>query len=343
MYTTITRTVLTCATAMIHWTPMVPMLVMLSFAPVAAAQQADREQFIDIEKLNEVITDATRSLAEPLRETQLSERFAEVNLLLQSDQVDKRALMASLQGLSAELSDFVARLDSGPLFDAEEQVGRTIDNVRMLMATGPSGTPQTQMKQQIARHELQLEQLVSAIDDEPDQRRRRRLKIMFAHHLRLSRLKTQMGTIDLSDARMRVFAKTAEALDGLSTQLVSAAFRTEEARTILAQQSEFLSTYVEILNGVVGAEEIARVLNGLGAAGTQLGPVIAELALIAEQASEFGERMDAVALSLSDQIELVGDNIAVQVDQSTAVSMEMDIEREMARYRKKTDPSAVLE
>ena len=306
--------------------------IMLS-APIAAAQQADREHFIDIEKLNQVITDATRSIAEPLRETQLSERFAEVNGLLQSEQVDKRALMAALQGLSTELSDFVGRLDSTPLFDAEEQVGQTIDRVRMLMATGPTGAPQSKMKQEVARHEQQLQQLVSVIDDEPDPRRRQRLKIMFAHHLRLKRLKTQLGTIDLSDARMRVFAKTAEALDGLSTQLISAAFRTEEARTILAQQSEFLSTYVEILNGVVGAEEIARVLSGLGDAGTQLGPVIAELAIIAEQAAEFGERMDAVALSLSAQIELVGDNIAVQVDQSS-VPLDMDIEREMARYRK---------
>ena len=203
MYTTITRTVFARATAMI------PMVLMFVIVPSASAQQADREQIIDIEKLNEVITDATRSLAEPLRETQLSERFAEVNELLQSEQVDKRALMASLQSLSNELSDFVDRLDSGPLFDAEEQVGRTIDNVRMLMATGPSGTPQTEMKQQIAQHELQLGQLVRAIDDEPDQRRRRRLKIMFAHHLRLSRLKTQMGSLDLSDARMRAFAKTA--------------------------------------------------------------------------------------------------------------------------------------
>jgi len=302
-------------------------------APIAGAQQADREQFIDIEKLNQVITDATRSIAEPLRETRLSERFAEVNGLLQSEQVDKRALMAALEALSTELSEFVDRLDSSPLFDAEEQVGHTIDRVRMLMATGPTGTPKAKMKQAIVQHEKQLQQLVSAIDDESDPRRRRRLKIMFAHHLRLKRLKTQLGTIDLSDARMRVFAKTAEALDGLSTQLISAAFRTEEARTILAQQSEFLSTYVEILNGVVGAEEIARVLNGLGDAGTQLGPVIAELALIAEQAAEFGERMDAVALSLSDQIELVGDNIAVQVDQSQ-VPLELDIEREMARYRK---------
>ena len=306
-------------------------------APVAVAQQADREQFIDIERLNQVITDATRSLAEPLRETRLSERFAEVNLLLQSEQVDKRALMGALQGLSTELSEFVARLDSTPLFDAEEQVGRTIDRVRMLMATGPAGKPQTQMKQQIAEHEKQLAQLVRAIDDEPDPRRRQRLKIVFAHHLRLKRLKAQMGTIDLSDARMRIFAKTAEALDGLSTQLISAAFRTEEARTILAQQSEFLGTYVEILNGVVGAEEIARVLSGLGDAGTQLAPVIAELALIAEQAAEFGERMDMVALSLSDQIELVGDNIAMQVDQSP-LALDLDVEREMARYREKINP-----
>ena len=319
MHCTTSKTLLTCA--------------ILLWAPIAGAQQADREQFIDIEKLNQVITDATRSIAEPLRETRLSERFAEVNGLLQSDQVDKRALMAALDGLSTELSDFVSRLDSSPLFDAEEQVGQTIDRVRMLMATGPSGTPQSKMREAVAQHEKQLQQLVSAIDDETDPRRRKRLKIMFAHHLRLKRLKTQLGTIDLSDARMRVFAKTAEALDGLSTQLISAAFRTEEARTILAQQSEFLTTYVEILNGVVGAEEIARVLNGLGDAGTQLGPVIAELALIAEQAAEFGERMDAVALTLSDQIELVGDNIAVQVDQSN-VSLELDIEHEMARYRK---------
>ena len=205
------------------------------------------------------------------------------------------------------------------------------------MATGPAGKPKMQMKQQIAEHEQQLAQLVRAIDDEPDPRRRQRLKIVFAHHLRLKRLKTQMGTIDLSDARMRIFAKTAEALDGLSTQLISAAFRTEEARTILAQQSEFLGTYVEILNGVVGAEEIARVLSGLGDAGTQLAPVIAELAMIAEQAAEFGERMDEVALSLSDQIELVGDNIAVQVDQSS-LALDLDVEREMAHYRQKFNP-----
>ena len=330
MHCTTSRTLLTCIAA-----------IMLS-APIAGAQQADREQFIDIEKLNQVITDATRSIAEPLRETRLSERFAEVNGLLQSEQVDKRALMAALEALSTELSEFVDRLDSSPLFDAEEQVGHTIDRVRMLMATGPTGTPKAKMKQAVVQHEKQLQQLVSAIDDEIDPRRRRRLKIMFAHHLRLKRLKTQLGTIDLSDARMRIFAKTAEALDGLSTQLISAAFRTEEARTILAQQSEFLSTYVEILNGVVGAEEIARVLNGLGDAGTQLGPVIAELALIAEQAAEFGERMDAVALSLSDQIELVGDNIAVQVDQSQ-VPLELDIEREMARYRKQIKQPTGLE
>ncbi len=322
------------ATIMTRNTTLMCVGAAMLLASVAAAQQADREQFIDIEKLNQVITDATQSLAEPLRETKLSERFTEVNLLLQSAQVDKRALMGALQGLSTELSEFVGKLDSAPLFDAEEQVGQTIDRVRMLMATGPTGKPQNEMKQQVAQHEQQLEQLVRTIDDEPDPRRRQRLKMVFAHHLRLKRLKTQMGTIDLSDARMRIFAKTAEALDGLSTQLISAAFRTEEARTILAQQSEFLGTYVEILNGVVGAEEIARVLSGLGDAGTQLGPVIAELALIAEQAAEFGDRMDQVALSLSDQIELVGDNIAVQVDQS-ALALDMDVEREMARYREK--------
>lgn len=310
--------------------------------PPAAAQQADREQFIDLEKLNQVITDATQSIAEPIRESRLSARFAEVNELLQTDQVDKRALVAALQGLSGELSTFVAKLDSAPLFDAEAQVGETIDRVRMLMATGPAGQPKSEAAAEVAEHERQLKQLVSAIDNEPDPRRQQRLKIMFAHHLRLMRLKKQMGTIDLSDARMRVFAKTAEALDGLSTQLISAAFRTEEARTVLAQQSEFLSTYVEILNGVVGAEEIAGVLSGLGAAGSQLGPVIAELAIIAEQAAEFGERMDAVALSLSDQIEIVGDNIAVQVDQSDA-ALDLDIERELDLFRDKSPAGASLE
>ncbi len=307
-------------------------LVAIVLVTAAAAQQADREQFIDIQKLQQVITDATLSIAEPIRDSSLSARFSEVNELLQTDQVDKRALVAALQSLSSELSTFVARLDSAALFDAEMQVGATIDQVRMLMATGPSGRPKAEITDQVAQHERQLQQLVTAIDSEPDQRRRRRLKIMFAHHLRLMRLKKQMETIDLSDARMRVFAKTAEALDGLSTQLISAAFRTEEARMVLAQQSEFLSTYVEILNGVVGAEEIAGVLSGLGAAGSQLGPVIAELAIIAEQAAEFGERMDAVALSLSDQIEIVGDNIAVQVDQSDA-AMDLDIEQELDLFR----------
>ena len=301
-------------------------------APAARAQQADREQFIDIAKLNQVMEAATRSLSEPLRETRLGDRFAEVNGLLRSDQVDKRALVGALEELSSELKVFVAKLDSAALFEAEMQVGATIDRIRMLMATGPAGRPNARIAKETAEHERQLKQLVRAIDEEPDPRRQRRLKIMFAHHLRLKRLKQQMGTVDLSDARMRVFARTAEALDGLSTQLLSAAFRTEEARAILAQQSEFLGIYVEILNGVVGAEEIARVLNGLGDAGSQLGPVIAELAIIAEQAAAFGDRMDSVALSLSDQIEIVGDNIAVQVDRSD-IALDMDIEGELKRYR----------
>ena len=61
-------------------------------APATRAQHADREQIIDIQRLNEVMARATNSLAEPLRETTLGDRFAEVNALLQDDQVDKRAL-----------------------------------------------------------------------------------------------------------------------------------------------------------------------------------------------------------------------------------------------------------
>lgn len=310
---------------------LVVVTVLLAASP-AQAQQPDREQFIDISKLNEVMASATRSLAEPLRDSDLGERFSEVNLLLQSDEVDKRALVAALQALSAELKVFVSRLDSTPLFEAEVQVGATIDRVRMLMATGPAGKPQQEVQRQVVEHERQLNQLVKVIDDEPDPRRRQRLKMMFAHHLRLKRLKEQMGSIDLSDARMRVLAKTALALDSLSTHLISAAFRAEEARMILDQQGEFVGTYVEILNGLVGAEEIARVLNGLGDTGSQLGPVVAELAIIAQQASDFGEQMDAVALGLSDQIEIVGENIADQADTSM-ISLDMDIERELEAYR----------
>jgi hypothetical protein len=314
-------------------------LALLPAAP-SFGQHTDREQIIDIERLNQVMADATQSLAEPLRETTLLQRFSEVNALLQSDQVDKRALVASLDGLAAELRTFVGKLDSTPLFEAEQQVGLTIDRVRMLMATGPSGKPSREIKEQVEAHEEQLRQLVEAIDEEPDPRRQQRLKLMFAHHLRLKRLKQQMGSVDLSDARMRVLARTALALDSLSTQLISAAFRTEEARLILGQQSEFVSTYVEILNGLVGAEEIARVLNGLGDSGSQLAPVIAELATIASQAAEFGEKMDEVAMSLSDQIDIVGGNIADQV-QEPELLLEMDLEREMDRYRAKAAPAPV--
>ena len=69
--------------------------------------------------------------------------------------------------------------------------------------------------------------------------------------------------------------------------------------------------------------------------------VVSDLAVIAQQAAEFGERMDEVALSLSDQIEIVGDSITMEVDNSD-VSLDMEIEREMARYRdkpvKKSEP-----
>jgi len=311
-------------------------LAALLAVPATRAQQADRERIIDIDQLNTAITRATDSIAEPLGATRLGQIFTHVNELLAAETVDKRKLVRSLQRLSAELDQFVHQLDTSALFEAERQVGETIDRIRAVMASGPAAATDSPLRHQIVEHERQLRELVTMIDNETDSRRQRRLKIVFAHHLRLKRLKEQMGTVDLSDARMRVLARTAEALDQLSTRLVSAAFRTEEARMVMSEQSRFLGAYVEILEGVVDAEAIARVLQGLGGSGSKLSGVIADLTVVAAQAAEFGERMDTLSLRLADQIELMGDGIATEVERSNE-AMDIDIEQELARYRAAID------
>ncbi len=305
----------------------------LILVPAAAAQQADREHFIDIDKLNQAITRATEALAHPLQETRLSHRFAKVNTLLQAEDLDKEALIGSLERLSTELERFVDRLDTSPIFEAEMEVGKTIDRIRMVMAAGPAGKPRQRISRQVVEHERQLRELVTAIDAEPDPRREKRLKMVFSHHLRLKKLKEQMGKVDLTDARMLVFARTAEVLDGLSTQLISAAFRAEEARSILSEQSVFLATYIEIINGVVGAQEIARVLSGLGGTGSQLSLVISELTIVATQAAQFSQQMDALTLRLSDEIDVMGSSLNTQIEASHK-EMDLDIDKEMDRYRR---------
>lgn len=287
---------------------------------------------VDVRELIRIVDDATVAVAEPLVRSRLSERFEEVSQELRRGRIDKRRLRSAMSRLESELGRFIDDLDSMPLFDAQDAIGQSIDRVRMLIATGPSGTTNEEMMQQVQRHEDQLRQLVAAIDREADEGRKERLKIMFAHHLRLKRLKESMATVDMNNTQMRVFAKTVQALDMLSTQLVSAGFKVEEARAILAQQRDFINSYLAVVDGLIEAEELSALLRGLGGTGDKLRPMIGDLAGLAQQAADFSVLMNEVGDQLIFEIDDTADQLTADLDETRA-GLNLNIEAEMARYR----------
>lgn len=300
--------------------------------PEESGPVVGRQGIVDIDRLIKIVDDATVSVAEPVVSSQLSERFNGVITILRSRQVDKDQLVAALGALESELTTFTNKLDSTPLLDAQEAIGETIDKVRLLMATGPSGKPNREVMIEVEKADEQLRALVRLIDREADPQRQDRLKLQFQHQLRVRNLKEQMSRVTLGDTKLRVFMKTVQALDMLSTQLLSAGFKVEEARVVLAQQRDFIKTYRELVYEIGQAERLADTLRGLGTTGSKLQPMIADLVQIAQQAREFEQLMNEVGEGLIAEIEMTADKLTFDLEE-TAERSRVDIEAELQKYR----------
>jgi hypothetical protein len=293
----------------------------------------DKERIIDVAKLGKAIREATEPIEQRMKETDLLGRFDEVNELLQEDDVDKEQLIASLRRLESEMNSFVGDWESSvaaPLWRGQEAIGDTIARVRALLASGVPGEPSGKTKALLENYDQRLSKLAQQIRSESDPRRKDRLRLVFGNTLSLRNLSERASRINLGPASEAVHVKIVHALSQLESALTVATFQIEKARVILSSEADFVASYVGILEGLVEAEQLAKMLGDLSVAGKGIGALGANLGELEKRTGAFARTMESFAERLAESIEVETAQISTDVE---GIEFEdLDIDAEIARY-----------
>ena len=300
----------------------------------AAAGTADSERVIDVQKLTTVVKDASKPIQERMRSTKLKEKFEAVNKMLKEENVDKKQLVAALKELEQELDRFCNNWQEvvNPLWEGQEAVAGTIEKVRLMLARCKTGEPNAQTKKILENYDVRLRNLARAVKEEKNEDRQRQLKLMFANVLELRKLVQKYGSVDLGKAGEAVYAKTLRALVALESQFSAATFQVEKARVILAAESDFIKQYVGIMEGVIEAEELAKLLSDMKQAGHGLGGLTGDLGGMTKEVEQFQASMAGLMDKMATSIQNETDKIQADVAPLAADSAALDAEIE--RYSK---------
>jgi len=293
----------------------------------------DREKIIDVASLTKAMERATTPVAERMKTSQLKERFAEVKQILQADQVDKDKLLTALKALKSEMSSFTDEWESvvKPLWDGQEAIAATIDKVRAVMARGEGGGRSARTKALLTNYDARLQSLAQAIQAEKDPKRKERLRGVFANILSLRKLVESVGRVNLGPATEALQLKIVRALSSLQDQLTMATFEVEKVRVILVSEAEFVANYVDILEGMISAEDLAKTLGEMKTAGKGVGALALDVGQLKSQAEDFAGMMNGFAGKLAESIEAETAKIAERVEDSPELEG-VDIDAEIRRY-----------
>lgn len=294
-------------------------LIVLCFVTVSqlfGEETLDKEKIIDVEKLKTTLNEATMPISSRLKKSKLLEQFKKVNGLLGEKEIKKELLLEELQHLKDEMNSFTRDFGeiTDPLWKAEEKIGETVNKVRLMLARGKSGKPTKKVQSMLKNYDRRLSSLAKAIEKEKDESRRKRLRIIFANVLSLKELMQKSGSIDLSPASEAVNVKIIRSLTELETALTNAIFSVERTRVVLKSQSEWISTYCEILRGLIESENLANMLGQMSNSGQDLSVLNGKMGELNGLCSKFNRMMNNFASNLADNISTQTSRIAVSVD-----------------------------
>jgi len=267
----------------------------------------DKEITIDVEQLKANLHDATSGISERLHNSTLIEKFDEVSRLLQNKNLDKEQLLQALENVQGEIAAFLDDWNevTEPLWDAQASIGETIERVRDMLARTNTKEPSEEMRAMLKTYDQRLANLAKTIEQEKNEDRKQRLKIVFANVLSLRELAEKAGMVDLGPAQENLYVKIIESLSNLEVALTNATFQVEKTRIVLSGHAEFIGNYLGILRPLIKHEELARIVAQMNRAGDGIGLLGGDLGELTGKCHEFTEHMNALAerlvTSISDQ------------------------------------------
>jgi len=313
----------------------VALMLILALASVSIAETGtkDKEKIIDVASLTTAMQKATEPVVNRMKSSKLSQRFNDVKQLLKQDKVDKESLQAALGALQSEINTFTADWESvtKPLWEGQEALSKTIDKVRGLLAGAKGGKSNKKTAAIIVNYDKRLRSLARAVQAEKDPRRKERLKAIFGNVLGLRRLTEKLGGINLAPATEALYVRIVQALSGLQDQLTLATFEVEKVRIVLTSESEFVSSYAEVLQGMMEAEKLAKVLGSMKTDGTDIAGLSINVGQLQSSAEEFAEMMNGFAGKLADSIETETAGIADEMQARSPLN-DKEIDEAIIQY-----------
>ena len=130
--------------------------------------------------------------------------------------------------------------------------------------------------------------------------------------------------------------RTVQVLSRLQGQLMDATFELEKVRSILASESEYISSNIELLEMVNTAKELASVLNGMGEQGKGLGGISANADAVEELSTNVAKGLEKFSKGVLDDLDRELDKIAREGGSKVvgAVASGPDMSAEIDRYSK---------
>lgn len=292
----------------------------------------DNERIINVQELRTALNAATSPISQRIQDSHLMENFDAVGELLQEKDVDKELLLNALENLQGEMTGFTENWSkiTEPLWQGQDAIGRTIEKVRTLLAHSGTGEPSEKIKASLKNYDKRLSELATSLKKEQDEKRRSRLKLVFANVLALRQLTEQAGMIDLGPAQQAVYVKIIDSLSNLEMALTNSSFKIEAVRILLEGQADFVGTYVGILEGLIESEKLAEVLTAMNGAGEGLGVLTGGLGTLNTRLEQFNKNMTGLA-----------ERLAINIDTQTAHAVkvpemdEKELEKKIEEYSSK--------
>jgi len=310
--------------------------VFLVFADIP---KYDEEHIVDVSKLKQQMAESTAMLKEKLVGSQLNVKFKKVFTVLEKEKVDNVALKASLENLEKGVADFRADWNNmtEPLWKGQDAVGETISKVRTLLASSQAVSVMAKDNPELAVYENRLKKLAREISDEPDSRRKEKLKLLFKNIHNLKQIK---GTkTNLSPTSQLLLSRIVQALGQLELQFTRIIFTAEEAYAVLGNQQQFLQDYIQVVKGLIDIEELAGWLSEEGSGGlASVEGLLGQFQSLNKEVGEFEEAMNAYSEKLVDNIEEHSENLELKMDEiSTSGNVDAELEKLIGEYAGKEE------
>jgi len=312
------------------------LVIFVFLAPLSWADGGtrDREKIIDVNTISRAMEKATQPVSNRMKSSRLKECYGRINGILGSEKVDKEALLDSLMDLEGEMDLFLKDWEEmvGPLWGGQDVIAGTINRVVDIIGRGMGGGACEEAEKLINNYDRRLKSLASQIKNESDPLLKERRKKVFANFLALRKLAESSGGIDLGPATTGVHVKIIRALESLQGQITDATFGVEQVRVVLISQKGFVSDYIDVLSGLLNAEELKKWLEATSENGEGFGPIGINVESMVEDARNFGEQMNKLFGQIAGELESGTD--AFSFDAASSLLEGTDVDAEIKKYSK---------